>query len=126
MIGQQWMYTELIGANHTGWLAGNTDWLVYVVSLICASVLIFLLMIYGYILWLKYDSRRREKVKTIRMQELHAEGSFLQRYLNHGDIGVDLLSMSGEQQIVLQELLLQRLAQVPSEQEILRIRLLSW
>ncbi|MFX3648342.1 MAG: HEAT repeat domain-containing protein [Paenibacillus sp.] len=126
MIGQQWMYTKLIGSHHTGWLAGNTDWLVHVVGLICASVLILLLMIYGYILWLKYDSRRREKVKTIRMQELHAEGSFLQRYLNLGEIGVDLLNMNGDQQIVLQHLLLQRLAQGPVEQEILRIRLLSW
>ncbi|MDT9722469.1 HEAT repeat domain-containing protein [Paenibacillus sp. ClWae2A] len=126
MIGQQWMYTRLIGSYHTGWLAGNTEWLVHVVSLICASVLILLLVIYGYIVWLKYNSRRTEQVKTARTQELLAEGSFLQRYLNEGEIGVDLLNMSGDQQIVLQQLLLQRLAQGPAEHEILRIRLLSW
>ncbi|MGO4733656.1 HEAT repeat domain-containing protein [Paenibacillus sp. 2KB_22] len=126
MIGHQWMYTKLIDSHHTGWLAGNTDWLVHVVSLICASVLILLLIIYGYILWLKYKSRRREQVKTTLMQELLAEGSFLQQYLNNGEIGVDVLNISGDQQIVLQQLLLQRLAQGPLEQESLRIRLLSW
>ncbi|MCP1181890.1 HEAT repeat domain-containing protein [Paenibacillus sp. 1781tsa1] len=126
MIGQQWMYTKLIGSHHTGWLAGNTDWLVHVVSFICASVLILLLIIYGYILCLKYKSKRREKVKTTLRQELLAEGSFLQQYLNNGEIGVDVLNMTGDQQIVLQQLLLQRLAQGPVEQENLRIRLLSW
>ncbi|WFR63317.1 HEAT repeat domain-containing protein [Paenibacillus amylolyticus] len=126
MIGQQWMYIELIGSNHTGWLASNTDWLVHVVSLICASVLILLLIFYSYILWLKYDGRRRDTVKTTRMQELQAEGSFLQRYLDHGEIGVDILNMSRDQQSVLQDVLLQRLAQGPLEQETLRIRLLSW
>lgn len=120
------MYIKLIGSHHRGWLVGNTDWLVHVVSLICASVLAFLLVIYSYILWMEYSSRRREKVKTALMHELLAEGSFLQRYLNEGEIGVDLLNMSGDQQIVLQQLLLQRLAQGPAEHEILRIRLLSW
>ncbi|WP_433750024.1 HEAT repeat domain-containing protein [Paenibacillus amylolyticus] len=126
MIGQLWMDIKLIGSHHAGWLAGNTDWLVHVVSLICASVLFLLLVIYGYILWLKYNSRRREKVKTALVQQLLAEGSDVQRYLNHGGISVELLSMSGNQKIVLQQVLLQRLAQGPAEHEILRIRLLSW
>ncbi|GAS84859.1 HEAT repeat domain-containing protein [Paenibacillus amylolyticus] len=126
MIGQKWMYIKLIGSHRTGWLASNTDWLVDVVSLICASVMLLLLVIYGYILWTKYSSRRREKVKTALVQELLAEGSVLQRYLDQGEIGVELLNMSGDQQGVLQQLLLQRLAQGPEEHEILRIRLLSW
>ncbi|WP_340015416.1 HEAT repeat domain-containing protein [Paenibacillus sp. FSL K6-1318] len=126
MIGQKWMYINLIGSHRTGWLASNTDWLVHVVSLICASVMLLLLVIYGYILWTKYSSRRREKVKTALVQELLAEGSVLQRYLDQGEIGVELLNMSGDQQSVLQQLLLQRLAQGPEEHEILRIRLLSW
>lgn len=126
MIGQKWMYIKLIGSHRTGWLASNTDWLVHVVSLICGSVLFLLLVIYGYILWMKYSSRRREKVKTALVQDLLAEGSVLQRYLDQGEIGVELSNMSGDQQSVLQQLLLQRLAQGPEEHEILRIRLLSW
>ncbi|TDL63160.1 HEAT repeat domain-containing protein [Paenibacillus amylolyticus] len=126
MIGQQWMYIKLIGSHHRGWLMGNTDWLVHVVSLVCASVLAFLLVIYGYILWMKYSSRRREKVKTALMKELLSEDSVLQRYLGQGEVKVDLLNMSGDQQSVLQQLLLQRLAQGPVEHETLRIRLLSW
>ncbi|OMF12546.1 hypothetical protein BK131_18150 [Paenibacillus amylolyticus] len=126
MIGQKWMYIKLIGSHRTGWLASNTDWLVHVVSLICASVMLLLLVIYGYILWTKYNSRRREKVKIVLVQELLAEGSVLQRYLDHGEIGVELLNMSRDQQSVLQQLLLQRLAQGAEEHEILRIRLLSW
>ncbi|WP_339786734.1 HEAT repeat domain-containing protein [Paenibacillus sp. FSL R7-0313] len=126
MIGQQWMYFKLIGSHHRGWLVGNTDWLVHVVSLVCASVLAFLLIIYGYILWMKYSSRRREKVKTVLMQELISEDSVLQRYLGQGEVKVDLLNMSGDQQSVLQQLLLQRLTQGPVEHETLRIRLLSW
>ncbi|OME95503.1 hypothetical protein BK124_20730 [Paenibacillus amylolyticus] len=126
MIGQQWMYIKLIGSHHRGWLAGNTDWLVHVVSLICASVLAFLLVIYSYILWMKYSSRRREKVKTVLMQELHSEDSVLQQYLGQGEVKADLMNMSGDQQSVLQQLLLQRLAQGPEEHETLRIRLLSW
>ncbi|KAA2302302.1 hypothetical protein FY526_20545, partial [Clostridioides difficile] len=126
MIGQQWMYIKLIGSHHRGWLAGNTDWLVHVVSLICASVLAFLLVIYGYILWMKYSSRRREKVKTVLMQELLSEDSVLQQYLGQVEVKADLLNMSGDQQSVLQQLLLQRLAQGPEEHETLRIRLLSW
>ncbi|MCW3794628.1 HEAT repeat domain-containing protein [Paenibacillus sp. LS1] len=126
MIGQKWMYIQLIGSHRTGWLASNTDWLVHVVSLICASVLFLLLVIYGYILWTKYSSRRREKLKTALMQELLAEGSVLQRYLDQGENGVELSNMSGDQQSVLQQLLLQRLSQGPEEHEILRIRLLSW
>lgn len=126
MIGQKWMYIKLIGSHRTGWLASNTDWLVHVVSLICASVMLLLLVIYGYILWTKYDSRRREKVRIVLVQELLAEGSVLQRYLDHGEIGVELLNMSRDQQSVLQQLLLQRLAQGAEEHEILRIRLLAW
>lgn len=120
------MYIKLIGSHHRGWLAGNTDWLVHVVSLICASVLAFLLVIYSYILWMKYSSRRREKVKTVLMQELHSEDSVLQQYLGQGEVKADLMNMSGDQQSVLQQLLLQRLAQGPEEHETLRIRLLSW
>ncbi|WP_223849561.1 hypothetical protein, partial [Pseudomonas koreensis] len=63
---------------------------------------------------------------TALVHELLAEGSFLQRYLNEGEIGVNLLNMSGDQQIVLQQLLLQRLPHGPVEHETLRIRLLSW
>lgn len=101
MIGQQWMYIKLIGSHHRGWLAGNTDWLVHVVSLICASVLAFLLVIYSYILWMKYSSRHREKVKTVLMQELLSEDSVLQQYLGQGEVKADLLNMSGDQQSVL-------------------------
>ncbi|WP_145325633.1 HEAT repeat domain-containing protein [Paenibacillus xylanexedens] len=126
MIGQKWIFIKLIGSHHRGWLAGNTDWLVHVVSLICASVLIFLLVIYGHILWMKYSGRRREKVKTARMQEMLSADSVLQRYLGQGEVKVDLLNMSKDQQMVLQQLLLQRLAQDAKEHEILRIRLLSW
>lgn len=75
---------------------------------------------------MKYSSRRREKVKTALMQELLSEDSVLQRYLGQGEVKVDLLNMSGDQQSVLQQLLLQRLAQGPVEHETLRIRLLSW
>ncbi|WP_315794339.1 HEAT repeat domain-containing protein [Paenibacillus sp. BIC5C1] len=122
------MNVHLIGGQNAGWFEGKTVLLLQLSSIICGSVLVLLLCAYGYILWDKHAARRRVVVQAKWLHEFNAEGegSALRNYFDTGELDSALLNMSGDQQAVLQGILLQRLSQGPREMELARIRFLSW
>ncbi|UPK44441.1 HEAT repeat domain-containing protein [Paenibacillus pabuli] len=121
-----WIYARLIGGQSAGWFEGKTALLLDLTSILVGSVLVLLLCAYGYIIWDKHAARRRSAVKSKWLHELSAEGSALRSYFDTGEIDSSLLDMSGDQQVVLQDILLLRLTQGPKELELARIRSLSW